>query len=146
MKIIFLDVDGVLNNDNHIYKYGSNYIDNNLLNLLVALVKSTNAELVLSSTWRLFHEYKKIIDEKLSKFNIKILDSTPLIKHNRPGWISRSEEIKTWLNEHPQVSKFVILDDEIEAGEGFEENFHKTESSIGLTEDIAFEIIYYLNK
>jgi hypothetical protein len=42
MKIIFLNIDGVLSNDNHTYHYGNNYIDYNLLNLFAAIVKSTS--------------------------------------------------------------------------------------------------------
>jgi hypothetical protein len=143
MKIIFLDIDGVLNNDNHIYHYGNNYIDNNLLNLFIAIVKSTESEVVLSSSWKISENKKKILFNKLSKFNIKILDS--IIPQNKDGWINTSDEIQYWLKNHPQVSRFAILDDDVEMQYNIEEGFFKTDPAIGLTEDLSIDIIDYVN-
>lgn len=142
MKIIFLDIDGVLNNDDHIYHYGSNYIDSKLLNLFVATLKSTKAEIVLISSWKMDECKIKKLSEKLSKFNIKILDC--IIPKN-DGWINASDEIINWLKDHPQVSKFAILNEDPEIGNSFEEGFFRTDSVLGITEDLVIDIIDYIN-
>ncbi len=62
MKIIFLDVDGVLNCHNTFKKQHEKYIKTGIweieielskVKLLKQIVDNTNAKIVLSSTWRL---------------------------------------------------------------------------------------------
>lgn len=140
MRIIFLDIDGVLNNDNYIYHYGNNYIDNNLLNLFVAILKSTKSELVLSCGWKL-NEFKlKTFIDKLSKFEINILD---IINSNKDGWINTQEEIEKWLKNHPQVSRYCVVSSDSDIEQDLK-NF-KTDPALGLTEDLCIDIIDYMN-
>lgn len=141
MKIIFLDIDGVLNNDNHIYHYGNNYIDNNLLNLFVAVLKSTKSEVVLSCGWKINDFKLKTLTDKLSRFEINILD---IINSNKDGWINAQEEIKKWLKNHPQVSKYCIISSDFDVGQGLK-NFFRTDSELGLTEDSSIDVIDYMN-
>ena len=53
MKIIFLDIDGVLNCDTTVESCG-NYlgIDNSKLKLLAEIVDKTKAKVVLTATWK----------------------------------------------------------------------------------------------
>jgi predicted mannosyl-3-phosphoglycerate phosphatase (HAD superfamily) len=50
MKIIFLDIDGVLNNYNTLGE-GLNW-ESNAVKILKRIIKETGAKVVLSSTWR----------------------------------------------------------------------------------------------
>ena len=58
MKIIFLDIDGVLTSDmyeeSRLEKRDDNRIDLSRVKLLAELVKSTDAKIVLTSTWRVY--------------------------------------------------------------------------------------------
>ena len=66
MKVIFLDIDGVLNSDTDFFELrkfghpvneikGSKVINRGCLALLQQIIEDTDAKIVLSSTWR--HHY-----------------------------------------------------------------------------------------
>ena len=57
-KIIFLDVDGVLNNENTNARSPGGYVGvmDSKVKLLSKLVKETNADVVISSDWRLIKD------------------------------------------------------------------------------------------
>lgn len=52
MKLIFLDIDGVLNNHSHCDEAKSSRIEADRVRLLNMLLKATGAKVVLSSAWR----------------------------------------------------------------------------------------------
>lgn len=108
MKVIFLDVDGVLNNSET-----KDTIDLNKVKLLSSIVKQTDAKIVLSSSWKILNDpkspaYKDYIYliECLASEGLTLIDQTPGPCHNRP------KEIHQWLEQHPQVSSWVSLDDD----------------------------------
>lgn len=120
MKVIFLDVDGVLNSigwmkKNNGKKRGNCEINPENVKMLKEIVDKTGAKIVLSSTWRNVDEtdgeprhpmYDYLVGE-LRKFRIEIFSRTPLINNNRP------KEIKVWLDETSfNVETFVIIDDD----------------------------------
>ena len=74
MKIIFLDIDGVLNcastSNPRKFPY---VVDEKLLKLLLHLRESTSAEVVLSSTWR----YDPVGLLAARYFGIPFIDVTP---------------------------------------------------------------------
>lgn len=120
MKAIFLDIDGVLNNVKHcveicdkllgkeqywaLYRAVSQLpFDYRCCELLQQLIEKTGAIVVLSSTWR---ANKKNIDI-IEKFaGIKIYDRTPILH------TIRGEEIERYLNNHQEISHYVIIDDD----------------------------------
>lgn len=88
--------------------------------LLKEIVDRTEAEIVLSSTWRELsnnpgckecHPQYTYLVNTLEKFGLKIKDHTPYIGNNR------MEEIKTWIGNHGGrlKNKFVSLDDDFPA-------------------------------
>ena len=112
MKIIFLDIDGVLNSDEYIDRAKAQnlegirkHIDDEKVKLLKNAINETGAKTVLTSSWR---NSKDIIPLRklLASYGISF-DVTPFI-----NW-DRGLEIKKWLAEHEQVEDYVILDDEI---------------------------------
>ena len=123
-KLIFLDVDGVLNC--HSTKdrcHGYIGIDDEKVSLLKQIATATGAEIVLSSTWRYewFKEpilkceqnhFANYLDSKMNKQEVVIIDKTDDIDF----W-SRGLEIKTYLERMKErgikVEKYIILDDEI---------------------------------
>ena len=68
MKIIFLDVDGVLNNaddsDYHVHKGGCDFYSPKCVSLLNQITGATGAKIVVSSTWRL----SKTVEQLQIKF------------------------------------------------------------------------------
>ena len=137
MKVLFLDIDGVLNGYNRWNLLGwrivtkINYkplisfyrkvadpfaIHETKVRRLAKIVHRTNAKVVMSSSWR-YGWWKKPYDKQsegqkrltdlLNKYNIKIIDITPIHLN------TRGEEINGWLSNHKEVTNFVILDDEV---------------------------------
>lgn len=139
MKVIFLDVDGVLNTASLLYHYGIHYIDEDLVDLFSTIVEKTGAEIVLSSTWRLKEGDRGMVSSALARRGMEIHGATPRI-HNAP----RAEEIKKWLSERPEVDRYAILDDDLAAGIGMENNFFPTDFEIGLEERTAARIVRHL--
>lgn len=115
MKIIFLDVDGVLNSiDSEDVFQGFIGLDYSGIKLLKEIVDATDAEIVLVSTWKLswnkdgsrpdtLGEY---FDDRLAEERLTILDKTGGSIHDR------GHGIIDWLSEHPTDS-WIVLDDEI---------------------------------
>lgn len=131
MKVIFLDIDGVLNNFNSLAKYGLDYIDQNAVELVAQIVKETKAKIVLTSTWRLNERDLELVKKSLMVSGIGLEDCTKKLENK-----ARLEEIKEWLERHPEVKRFVILDDDEDAGFGMD-GFFITDPEIGITGDIA---------
>jgi hypothetical protein len=104
MKVIFLDVDGVLNCRKTPNPRKLPYIvDRTLLARFMRLVEQTGAKVVLSSTWR--YDPAGLFSAK--HWGIPFVDITPDMS-NRP----RRDEILTWLKKHPKVTRFVVIDDD----------------------------------
>ena len=133
MKIIFLDIDGVLNSfqtfKDIYYEYKKTgkrriEIDEDKVLLLKEIVDNTDALIVLSSTWRYFGKMingKLVTDnvklqsliDILSKYNMFIYDITPRSKSG-----NREEEIREWL-ENKNVDDFIVIDDDSYDLQGF---------------------------
>ena len=105
MKIIFLDIDGVLNTKETAERWhGLIGMDPELVDRFNKLVEDTSAEVVLSSTWRHKKTWRKTMKD--NGLNMRFLDRTISL----PGKI-RGLEIKEWVDRN-NVDKYVILDDD----------------------------------
>lgn len=118
-NVIFLDIDGVLNSmpyANSIVHTPNEHQEINPFNLkkLSKIYHTFDCNIVLSSTWRTIdvqdnEDCKNMYDylkNMLASEQMIIHDKTPVTNNNRPL------EIKTWLTQHPNVTHFVILDDD----------------------------------
>ena len=112
MKVIFLDVDGVLNSDEYIDKIKKLNVNTikskvsvNKIGLLKQAVDATGARVVLTSSWR-YRRDGTLLKGLLLKYGI-CADSTPFMDNKR------GLEIKKYLLDNPDVEDFVILDDEV---------------------------------
>lgn len=115
MKIIFLDIDGVLATSES-YKIiseidGKRYssFDAKAVNNLNILLARTNANVVISSTWRKFYSIEllsKIFKHEGVDCNIVGRTQSMLTD------LDRGAEIKAYLFVNP-ADKFVIIDDDI---------------------------------
>lgn len=116
MKVIFLDIDGVLNSDAYFDSIKDRVmegieadIDIKTIELLNKAVKETGAKVVLDSSWR-YRRKADELQEVLAKYGISI-EKTPFIDNRR------GEEIRQWLNEAEyvgyNVEDYILLDDDI---------------------------------
>lgn len=116
MKVIFLDIDGVLNCQSSEARCGAYIgIDSDKVKRLRKIVDATDAAIILSSSWRLgynkdFHSLEnhiKYLSNKLGKQHLRVVGSTPSLKNNR------GHEIQEWLKKNDDiVTEWVVLDDE----------------------------------
>ena len=142
MKIIFLDVDGVLNTVRDFRIFGHGYINDEFVALLARIVEQTGARIVLSSSWRLPGRDKCLVEDALSLHDLEIFDCTPTLEPEVDGvHVFRHKEIQLWLDNHTP-DRFAILDDDSRAN--INGSFFKTDETIGLTEEIARQVIAHL--
>ena len=111
MKIIFLDVDGVLNNSRSKENFENMAgCETAKIKLLRKIVKATDAILVLSSDWRISESHFKYLNARLNKHGLRISSQTPVLKRSHRGF-----EINSWLrkNDDLNIESWIIIDDEI---------------------------------
>ncbi|MBE6665227.1 MAG: hypothetical protein E7603_03265 [Ruminococcaceae bacterium] len=116
IKVIFLDIDGVLNSSayDRERKENDGNIDETRLPLIKRVVDETQAKIVLSSSWRTHWNRNLSLCDSVGKdmtalfavYQLEIYDKTPVLSSN-----DRAEEIRMWLDKNKTVTHFVILDD-----------------------------------
>ncbi len=147
MKVIFLDIDGVLNSAQSAHMYHVEWIEAGkpigrqalredeicpiaISNLRYVLEKCPEVHIVVSSTWRLGRSVEELKD-LLFKWGIakeRVVGRTPALyvphgERHAPNdiWpegfqptreLPRGLEIQDWLDKHPEVTKFAIIDDD----------------------------------
>jgi HAD domain in Swiss Army Knife RNA repair proteins len=140
MKVLFLDIDGVLNSEETFRKRPEAYFpyDPYMVMLLHRIIEATGCQVVLSSSWRHHEPSKEFIRKTVCEF----LSITPTLN------TIRGEEIKAWLESDtatlPPIERYAILDDD----DDFlpDQPLFQTSWKIGLTEEITKNVIAHLNK
>lgn len=157
MKIIFLDIDGVLNSARTQETFRDYvFVSDDKVMLLKELVEQTDAKIVLSSSWRegwaLKDKYPKCrhvdvelyeaLCDKLAQYDLKLFDYTGKGR-------MRGLEIDEWLKrEHDEkIESFVILDD-MDETDFWPHSSHlvQTDISKGLTKKCVEMAIKKLNE
>lgn len=158
MKIVFLDIDGVLNSESFWSDktQGARYreavangcskteqlalanIDPKAVDLLNKILEETDAELVISSTWRTHLELPEILAFMGVKKQIYSVTPTTLKRH-------RGTEIQMWLDCHPDIDNYIILDDDSDMLNKQLNHFIHTSWKNGLTLDHVDKAIKILN-
>ncbi len=111
MKLLFLDIDGVLNSvrsavayDGYPHPEREDKFDDVAVKLIKQLCVKTNCFIILSSTWRIGIPNMILFGKKL---DLPIIDRTP-----RKMSATRGEEIAMYLSEAKDVEKYAIIDDD----------------------------------
>lgn len=144
MRVLFLDIDGVLNSGDYFTRTKVDdsgglttagralaKLDPVAIEHLNDIVAGDDVKVVVSSNWRKNHSLSAIRSYlKARGFVGEILSVTPaLVNDSGP----RAVEIAHWLGQHAAiVDGFVILDDTWDAGLGFHDHFVRTEWTRGL--------------
>lgn len=149
MKVVFLDVDGVLNTEETFERNYQEYLKTGIKNepideirigYLKEIVDKTGAKIVLSSSWRRHCEFEDgliVSEEGHTKYLIKMLAKYGMTLYDITGYDregNRGNEINEWLNQN-EVENFIILDDSSGDLQDFidkeliKTNFYKGENS-----------------
>ena len=105
MKVIFLDIDGVLNYN------GSSFLSEDKIILLRDILRRTGAKLVLSSSWRIIFYKPEIVCKEVELIKNSFIGDLELYGYLPFDDIDRSKSVEIWLKEHSEIEKFVIVDD-----------------------------------
>lgn len=154
MKIIFLDIDGVLNNElfynEEEHEKKQHDIDERNLKLLNELIQETGAKVVITSTWRL-GKTEKELQNILEQFGFtgEIIGTT---KHYGKPCLRRNE-ILEWIETHEeligqcrnQFTEYVIFDDDSDMLYWQRDNFICVDSYVGLTPRNIYKAEWMLN-
>lgn len=159
MKLIFLDIDGVLNSDLWYQKQKDKekttfayHLDPHCILQLNKIITKTGAKIVISSNWR-----KRYSQEKLTKafeqvgFEGEIISMTPNLTSGNKDMI-RGNEILKWCRENEATigcryvdyKTYAILDDNSDMLYWHRNHFFQTDRYCGLTPTKAAEIIRHL--
>ncbi len=134
-RVVFLDVDGVLNNytTRQVLPAGGIGIDPVNVTNLNELIDRVNVDIVLSSTWRLSYSlssFNRLLERMGFKGQVWERTIEIMAAYNR------GEEIQEWLDRHPEVTQFVILDDDNDMAHLID-HLVQTDAKVGLTmEDV----------
>lgn len=165
MKVIFLDVDGVLNSAKTILSDES--LEGDLIRNLADIVKETGAKIILTSSWRISPSSLRVLMDALMWFDLSISGCTqegvdirdfehtrfegitPTRRYRSPDTFTydRGAEIAMWLLQHDfDVEKFVILDDAADdIINWFSKEFVEINFTKGLTKEDAAKAIKLLS-
>lgn len=142
-KILFLDIDGVCNSEETFRKEPHQHfpIDPYMAFLVGKIQLETDCKVVLSSSWRHHKESIKEIEKRI----VPIYDKTGSCCSG-----IRGVEIYSWISKNipyqeRDALKFAILDDDSDMLLWQKDSFFQTSWKVGLTDEIANNIIKHLN-
>jgi len=144
MKVLFLDIDGVCNCATTSQRHrGFIGIDPYMAFMIGQItLEVPDLKVVLSSSWR---HSKDGLDEVRSQV-VDFIDITPTGMYIDGEQTLRGREIQEWLNKHPDVEKYAILDDDSDILSEQLPNFFKTSWQTGITEEIKQNVIKHFKK
>lgn len=165
MKLIFLDIDGVLNYElfwrekrqrdryNELPKdapKGAHDLCEKAIELLNDLIGSTGAKVVISSSWRIGRtpeELQEVLNYK--GFKGEVIDKTPRLDFRTKDYsysVPRGCEIKAWMEMNKGILgdkitkvKYVILDDDSDMLYWQRNNYLWVDRYVGLTPNIVWK-------
>lgn len=115
-RVLFLDYDGVVNTlmwNEKGTKVSYNFPSDNKVNnfqavqWLSAFCLKCKYDIVVTSSWREERNYKECLINGGLRKGVEILGCT-----KEPDGKSRGEEIADYLNAHPEIKHYIIVDDE----------------------------------
>lgn len=138
LRVIFLDIDGVLNCATTAARLPSGVIgfDPAKVAMLNAVVDATGAKIVLSSSLRKQDDWREMLLENGVRGAI---DRTPSLGFYRYEDRPRGREIAAWLEGHPEVERYAIIDDSDDMLP--DQPLFRTAWTTGLTQDVADAVI-----
>lgn len=161
MKVVFLDIDGVLNAHEWDREVMCGQIQREKVQLLNDVLRKTDARIVLSSAWRyIVHRGESnlmgmewllrshgMLADRLIGITCEDTMIRGEFRGDRDTWPAvneRGSQVHRWLTENPGVARYVVVDD-IDLGiSECGHPFVKTDGAVGLTESEAKRIVELL--
>lgn len=149
MKVLFLDIDGVLNTLAFDDVSKSHTFDAGCVGHLNRVVSKTGCRIVVSSSWRYM-----VLGEAMTLRGFQYMLRThgvvdvPLagVTCSDEQITGRGEQIAGWLNRHPEVTSFACVDDEeYDSPVYVKRRLVLTDGSIGMRNVQASQLICMLN-
>ncbi len=147
MRVVFIDIDGVLNSDAYFRAlehagealtewWGERCLDPRAIALLDALLTHADATAVISSSWRQRFSLSELDAMFRARGLSRTLHSVTPSMHRTPDGarLTRGDEVQAWLDAHDAVDAFVILEDEEELSH-LEPFAMRVSTSVGLGRD-----------
>ena len=149
MKLIFLDIDGVLNSTAQFVVLGqrganAEGIDPIALGLIKFICEKTGAKIVISSTWRFCATTFDAGFEKIAgMFEAKGWNRPPIIGQTPRGKTGhRGAEVNMFLEGRTDVERFICIDDSVDFFE--DQNLVHIDDATGITIRDALQAITLL--
>lgn len=102
-NIMFLDYDGVINIEPNNFE---GYFENpEAIYYISRLCLEYDFQIIVTSSWRRHPEYKNFLYNSGLDSKVKIIGGTDL------SFKGRQFEISKYLEDHPEIEKFIIIDD-----------------------------------
>lgn len=147
-KVIFLDIDGVLNSiQAGIGRQGRSFdyegLDKIGIQLLKEIVDSTGAKIVISSTWR--SDGIEAIKGAFATKGWSEVMFDVIIGVTDQGSGCRGDQINRWILANPECTQYVIIDDDRDMLEDQKtNNFVHVDSLLGFNIYDAYKVINIL--
>lgn len=132
LRVLFLDIDGVICCDEHAA------LDPAKLQQLARIADTTGCKVCLSSNWRFYDDLREYVYQQLDVLGIARIGTTPDAGEAESGEPKRPCEISAWMRawnqgRRPKVQSFVAVDDRPlteETGGAFLKGVHPDAHSI----------------
>lgn len=146
MKVLFLDIDGVLNHSEW-YSSGRNPgnldgnegdIDPQCAGRVASVCRRTGAKIVVSSDWRISWASTQARLSRMGLGSDVVIGCTPdhtMLRMFRGVDASRGGEVEEWLQSHPECEEYVIVDDRTDFTDEQKQHMVTVDSEIGITDD-----------
>jgi len=146
MKIVFLDIDGVLNNSRMTDSIGEglDVVSKSAVDIFNEFTDETDAKIVISSTWRHVkgrtHEGLVVLLQSLGLTG-DIIGQTPVLRERHS---LRGNEIYGWLKENGALvggdfNSYVIIDDDSDMLLWQARNFVSVDNYTGITPNTTYK-------
>jgi hypothetical protein len=141
MKVLFLDCDGVINHlDSMCYTCEGGGIykaDRRKVQMIQEMIEETGCKVVLCSSWRNMHGGYEYVNYYLQ---IPLIGQTP----GPHADMLRGHDVQEWLDKHPEVENYAILDDETDYLPHQLPHLVVPDPEYGLSETMAYRATHIL--
>jgi hypothetical protein len=145
VKVIFLDIDGVLNQKQGAGDFSA--ISRDKVGIIQGIADQTCAVIVLSSGWKFWFDENMMPTQTNSRrlhqifcdFGLKLFGKTPdfsteEIRQNKMFSRVKAQEIRAWLHGRNDVESYVVIDDNDLMDEAIQPHLVRTDAANGITE------------
>ena len=147
-KVIFFDIDGVLNTSEQWNRAYS--LKNSCIATFCTFVKKSKADIVMISSWRKGFVSKhnmenlpqiRVLEEKLANYGVEISDKTPVLVGRK-----RDKEIERYLYMHPEVKSYIIIDDDKNEYDAILKGTYFIDAKVGFTKKDIRRCLYVFRR